>query len=66
LVMPQQPLLLPQQPLEMPILPILPILQFLQVANQLLARGAGGRGEALGFAAPPKGEQGVIRLIAKA
>jgi len=52
LVMPQQPLLLPQQPLVMPILPILPILQVLPVTSQLVARGAGGRGEALGY--PPR------------
>ena len=27
------------------------------------AKGAGGRGEALRFAAPPKGEQGVMELL---
>ena len=49
----------------MPILPILPILQVLPVTSQLVARGAGGRGEALGFAAPPEGEQGVQEFIQK-
>jgi len=39
---------------------VLPILQVLQVTNQQLDKGAGGRGEALRFAAPPKGEQGVF------
>ena len=42
----------PHQPLVMLILPILPILQVLPVTSQLLARGAGGRGEALGY--PPR------------
>ena len=32
-----------------------------QPASPQLSKGAGGRGEALRFAAPPKGEHGVMR-----
>ena len=35
----------------------------MQITNLLVGRGAGGRGEALRFAAPPQGEQGVMNFL---